>query len=84
MNTEIIIIDDNISKTDPFVRVLQKTFSQYSIVDPFSKADDGVEYIFKNLNKKMITETTENVSEYFIHCIFYQISPKPPYFLLLL
>ena len=54
MNTEIIIIDDNISKTDPFVRVLQKTFSQYSVIDPFSKADDGVKYILENLNKKMI------------------------------
>lgn len=53
MNLEIIVIDDNMSKTDPFIRNLSKKISNINI-ETFNDANDGSAYVLSNLDKKMI------------------------------
>lgn len=53
MNLEIIVIDDNMSKTDPFIRNLSKKFPDVNI-ETFNNAKDGSAYVLDNLDKKII------------------------------
>lgn len=48
---EIIVIDDNLSEDSPLMITLQM---EYSIVKLFKNSNDGLEYILRNLIKKMI------------------------------
>lgn len=50
---QIIVIDDNIKKTDPLLVHLQLNFKDANIILK-ANAKDGLEYILANLNSKMI------------------------------
>ena len=50
---KIIVIDDNIKKSDPLLVQLQLTFKD-AIIILKDKAKDGLDYILDNLNSKMI------------------------------
>lgn len=50
---KIIVIDDNIKKTDPLLVQLQLAFKEADIILK-DKAKEGLEYILTNLNSKMI------------------------------
>ncbi|GHT57592.1 hypothetical protein AGMMS50239_00180 [Bacteroidia bacterium] len=49
----IIVIDDNVKKTDPLLVQLQLNFKDANVILK-EKAKDGLEYIIDNLNSKMI------------------------------
>lgn len=53
MDFKIIVIDDNMSQTDPFIRRFQKTYSDVE-VSLFQDANKGVKFILQNLSVKMI------------------------------
>ena len=53
MDFEIIIADDNMSSTDPFVRRLEKKYPNTD-VKLFSEIQKCLDYIFDNLSQKMI------------------------------
>lgn len=53
MNFEIIIIDDNMQSSDPFVRRLEKVFQDARVI-LFSDVRESLDYIFDNLSKKLI------------------------------
>lgn len=53
MDFEIIIADDNMSSTDPFVRRLAKKYPNTD-VKLFSEIQKCLDYIFDNLSQKMI------------------------------
>jgi hypothetical protein len=50
---KIIVIDDNIKRTDPLLVQMQLTFKEANIILK-DNAKDGLEYILDNLNSKMI------------------------------
>lgn len=52
-NLKIIVIDDNIKKTDPLLVQLQLNFKDANIILKDS-AKEGLDYILNNLNSKMI------------------------------
>jgi len=49
----IVVIDDNLKETDPFLIQLHRSFNDANIILKTNK-DDGLEYILNNLNSKMI------------------------------
>ncbi len=53
MNFEIVIIDDNMKSSDPFVRRLEKVFQDARVI-LFSDVQKSLDYIFDNLSKKLI------------------------------
>ena len=53
MNFEIIIIDDNMQSSDPFVRRLEKVFQDARVI-LFPDVRESLDYIFDNLSKKLI------------------------------
>lgn len=53
MDFEIIIADDNMSPTEPFIRRLEKKYPDAE-VKSFFEIEKCLEYIFDNLSKKMI------------------------------
>lgn len=53
MNFEIIIIDDNMKSSDPFVHRLEKVFQDARVI-LFPDVRESLDYIFDNLSKKLI------------------------------
>lgn len=53
MDFEIVIIDDNMKKTDPLARILEKTFINAE-VNIFTDANAGSSYVLENLSRKII------------------------------
>ncbi|WP_418977249.1 hypothetical protein [Alistipes finegoldii] len=53
MNFEIVIIDDNMKSSDPFVRRLEKVFQDARVI-LFPDVQKSLDYIFDNLSKKLI------------------------------
>ena len=53
MNFEIVIIDDNMKSSDPFVRRLEKVFQDARVI-LFPDVQKSLDYIFNNLSKKLI------------------------------
>lgn len=62
MDCKIVFIGDNLSENEPFVQNIRKHYKDADYKHVFQNPDKGLEYVFDNLNNKMIVFIDWNFS----------------------
>lgn len=62
MDFKIVIIDDNMSETEPFVQNIRKHYKDADYKHIFQNPDEGLKFVLENLNNKMIVFIDWNFS----------------------
>ena len=64
MDFKIVFIDDNLTEKEPFVQNIRKLYKDADYKHVFTDPDEGLQYVLKNLNNKMIVFIDWNFDSY--------------------